>query len=199
MKLKQVLLDHKFHKLSRSLCFQKPNPNIFQSKLDISCSTAGFKDVAAGDRRKITKIAIESSEMVGFHFLIKEKKLQLKRDRMSYKNPGVNRIFSGQKLTFVSKLAQVTSLKIDTKTIKSQDPALKNRRDRGSGEPYLILSKVLIEFKKLLPHISQVIKHNVHEGIVRFLMPCSRRLQWSKNGWSSVNKWRRSVKVFDKT
>ena len=133
MKLKQVLLDHKFHKLSRSFCFQKLNPNIFQSKLDISCSTAGFKDVAARDRRKITKMTVESSEMVGFHFLKKEKKLQLKPDRMSYRNPGVNWIFSGQKLTFVSKLAQVTSLKIDTKTIKSQDPALKNRRDRGSG------------------------------------------------------------------
>ena len=84
MKLKQVWLDHKFHKLLRSFCFQKLNPNIFQSKLDISCSTAGFKDVAAGDRRKITKMAIESSEMVGFHFLKKEKKLQLKPDRMSY-------------------------------------------------------------------------------------------------------------------
>ena len=78
-------------------------------------------------------MAIESSEMVGFHFFKKEKKVRLKPDRMSYRNPGVNRIFSGQKLTFVSKLAQVTSLKIDTKTIKSQDPALKNRRDRGSG------------------------------------------------------------------
>ena len=84
MKLKQVLLDHKFHKLSRSFCFQKLNPNIFQSKSGISCSTAGFKDVAVGDRRKITKMAIESSEMVGFHFLKKEKKLQLKPDRMSY-------------------------------------------------------------------------------------------------------------------
>ena len=84
MKLKQVLLDHKFHKLSRDFCFQKLNPNIFQSKWDISCSTAGFKDVAAGDRHKITKIAIESSEMVGFHFQKKEKKLHLKPDRMSY-------------------------------------------------------------------------------------------------------------------
>ena len=88
MKLKQVLLDHKFHKISRGFCFQKLNPNIFQSKSGISCSTAGFKDVAAGDRQKITKMAIESSEMVGFHFQKKEKKLQLKPDRMSYRNPG---------------------------------------------------------------------------------------------------------------
>jgi len=40
MKLKQVLLGHKFHQLSRSFCFQKLNPNIFQCKFDFSCSTA---------------------------------------------------------------------------------------------------------------------------------------------------------------
>jgi len=33
-------------------------------------------------------MTIESSGMVGFHFQKKEKKLQLKPDRMSYKNPG---------------------------------------------------------------------------------------------------------------
>jgi len=43
MKLKQVLLDHKFHKLSQIVCFQKLNPNIFLSKFDFSCSTAGFR------------------------------------------------------------------------------------------------------------------------------------------------------------
>ena len=90
MKLKQVSWDHKFHKLSRSFCFKKLDPNIFLSKLDISCSTAGFQGVAAGDRRKITKMTIESSGMVGFHFLKKEKKLQIEPDRMSYRNPGVN-------------------------------------------------------------------------------------------------------------
>ena len=73
MKLKQVLLDHKFHKLSRSFCFQKLNPNIFLSKFDFSCSTAGCQGVAAGDRRKITKMTIESSGMVGFHFFKKGK------------------------------------------------------------------------------------------------------------------------------
>ena len=68
MKLKQVLLDHKLHKLSRDVCFQELNPNIFLSKFDISCSTAGFQGVAAGDRQKITKIAVESCKMVGFYF-----------------------------------------------------------------------------------------------------------------------------------
>jgi hypothetical protein len=68
MKLKQVLLDHKFHKLSRNFWFQKLNPNIFLSKFDISCSTAGFQGVAAGDKQKITKMTTESSGMVGFHF-----------------------------------------------------------------------------------------------------------------------------------
>jgi len=71
--------------------------------------------------------------MVGFHFLKKEKKLQLKPDRMSYSYLGGKLNIFRSKIEFVSKLAQVTSLKIDTKTIKSQDPALKNRRDRGSG------------------------------------------------------------------
>jgi len=60
MKLKQVSLDHKFHKLSRSFCLHKLNPNIFLSKFDISCSTAGFQGVAAGDRQNIIKIATES-------------------------------------------------------------------------------------------------------------------------------------------
>jgi len=60
MKLKQVWLDHKFHKLSRGFCFQKLNPNIFLPKFDFSCSTAGFQGVAAGDRRKITKMTMES-------------------------------------------------------------------------------------------------------------------------------------------
>ena len=58
--VKQVLLDHKLHKLSRGFCFQKLNPNIFQSKFEFSCSTAGFQGVAAGDRRKITKMTVES-------------------------------------------------------------------------------------------------------------------------------------------
>ena len=90
MKLKQVWLDHKFHKLSRGFCFQKLNPNIFQSKFDFSCSTAGFQCVAAGDRRKITKIAVESCKMVGFYFKKKEKKVQLEPDRMSDRNTGIN-------------------------------------------------------------------------------------------------------------
>ena len=90
MKLKQVLLDHNFHKFSRNFRFQKLNPNIFLPKFDISCSTTGCQGVAAGDRRKITKMTIESSGMAGFHFLKKEKKLQIEPDRMSYRNPGVN-------------------------------------------------------------------------------------------------------------
>ena len=53
------------------------------------------------DKRKITKITIESWQMVGFHFKKKENDRQLEPDRMSYRNPGVNWIFSGHKLTFV--------------------------------------------------------------------------------------------------
>ena len=104
MKLKQVWLDHKFHKLSRGFCFQKLNPNIFLSKFDFSCSAAGCQGVAAGDRRKITEMTAESSGMVGFHFLKKEKTQKNEPDRMSYRNPGMNWIFGGQKLTFVLNL-----------------------------------------------------------------------------------------------
>ena len=61
-----------FHEL---VSFQKLNPNIFLLKIDFSCSTAGCQGVAAGDRQKITKMTIESSGMVGFHFFKKENKV----------------------------------------------------------------------------------------------------------------------------
>ena len=56
----------------------------------------------SADKRKITKMTIESWKMVEFHFLKKENKVQLEPDRMSYSYLGVNWIFGGQKLTFVS-------------------------------------------------------------------------------------------------
>ena len=132
MKLKQVLLDHKLHKLSRGFCFQKLNPNIFQSKFDFSCSTAGFQCVAAGDRRKITKMTVESWKMVGFHFLKKEKKLQIEPDRMSYRNPGVKWIFGGQNWTFVLNLRLPEMSKISGFSWKSRDTDLHCPNDAGS-------------------------------------------------------------------
>ena len=43
----------------------------------------------SADKQKITKMFIESWKMVGFHFLKKEKKLQLEPDRMNYSLFGI--------------------------------------------------------------------------------------------------------------
>ena len=43
-----------------------------------------IQGVAAGDRRNITKMAIESWQMVGFHFKKKENDRQLEPGGMSY-------------------------------------------------------------------------------------------------------------------
>ena len=152
MKLRQVRLDHKFHKLSRGFCFQKLNLNIFQSKFDFSCSTAGCQGVAAGDRRKITKMTAESSGMVGFHFLKKEKTQKNEPDRMSYSYLVVNATFGGQKLTFVSNSgfpdrAQTLTL---TLTISRMRIFLANRRWLTS---YLTRITHLRKFEWILPQI----------------------------------------------
>ena len=86
----------------------------------------------SADKRKITKMTVESWKMVGFHFKKKEKKLQIKPDRMSYRNPGVNWIFGGQKLTFVLNLRLPEMSKISGFSWKSWDTDVHCPNDAGS-------------------------------------------------------------------
>ena len=85
----------------RRFCFYEPNRNIFVSKIDFMCSTAGFSGVAARRHAKITQMTIKPSKMLGFHFLKKENDRKAKPDPMSDRNCRVKSTFMGKKIDFV--------------------------------------------------------------------------------------------------